>query len=37
MYQWSVGVPSRVPLDCANHSTDLSLDNVDVLVHHPAF
>ena len=36
-YQWSVGVPSGVPLDRSNHSTNLSVDDVDVLVHHPAF
>lgn len=33
-YQRSVGIPSGVPLDSPDDSADLSLDDVDFLVHH---
>lgn len=36
-YQWSVGIPSGIPLDGSNNSTNFTLDDVDILVHHAAF
>lgn len=36
-YQWSVGIPSGVPLDSSNNSTNFTLDDVDILVHLAAF
>lgn len=32
-----MGIPSGVPLDSSNNSTNFSLDDVDFLVHHSDF
>lgn len=33
-YQWSMGAPSRVPLDGSNNNRNLPLNDVYILVHH---